>query len=66
MRPKYPQVCVPLVGEDGNAVAMIGSVASALRRAGIPRGEIDAFVKDATSGDYDHVLQTIMNTVETT
>jgi hypothetical protein len=33
--PKYPDVSVRLVGEDGNAFAIMGRVSAALRDAGI-------------------------------
>ncbi len=63
MEIKYPQVNVRLVGEDGNAFSIIGRTTKAMRRAGIPKDEIDAFTKEATSGDYDNVLRTVMATV---
>ena len=48
-----------LVGEDGNAFSILARAQRALSRAG--RGsEWDAFLKEATSGDYDHLLQTCM------
>lgn len=50
---------VQLSGEDGNAFAIIARVRKALLRAG-QKDEATAFVKEATSGDYDHVLQTCM------
>ena len=50
--------------EDGNAVAILGRTAAALRRAGVPKDEIDAYVAEATSGDYDHLLQTTMAWVD--
>lgn len=62
---KYPQVQVELVGKvSGNAFAILGAVRQAMRRAGIPKEEIDAYVKEATSGDYDHLLGVTMNTVD--
>jgi hypothetical protein len=63
MKPKYPNITVQLTGTDGNAFALIGKVTRELRRNKIPREEIDAFAADAMSGDYDHVLQTCLNTV---
>jgi len=60
---KYPNIDVQLSGEDGNAFFIIGRVTKALRKAGVPNEEIEAFSKDAMSGDYDHVLQTCMKTV---
>lgn len=64
MEPKYPNITVKLAGEDGNAFAILGRVAKAMQRAGIPTEEISAFRKEATSGDYDHLLQTCMRWVE--
>ena len=52
-----------LTGMDGNAFAVIGAVSEALRRAGVDRQEIEGFVAEATSGDYDHLLRTCMRTV---
>ena len=56
-------VHVKLVGEDGNAFAIIGRVKKALQRAG--HAELaEEYQKDATSGDYDHLLQVTMEYVE--
>jgi hypothetical protein len=61
--PKFPDVQVQLTGEDGNAFFIIGRVSQALRRAG--HGEvIQEFQNEAMSGDYNHVLQTVMRWVE--
>jgi hypothetical protein len=57
---KYPHICVQLVGQDGNAFSILGRVSKAMRRAGVPKPERDAFFKEATSGDYDHLLGTVM------
>lgn len=65
MAVKYPQVKFSLSESDGNAFMIIGGVREAMRRAGISKEEIEAFSKEAKSGDYDHVLQTVMKTVET-
>lgn len=58
--PKYPNITVQLSGQDGNAFNIIGRVSAALRRAGVSQKERTAFMKEATSGLYDHVLQTAM------
>jgi hypothetical protein len=53
-----------LVGSDGNAFSIIGNVARTLRRAGASAAYVDAFRKEATSGDYDHVLLTAVAYLE--
>lgn len=58
--PRYPNVKVQLSGEDGNAFAIIGRVALALRRAGVGEKEVDEFKNQAMQSDYDNVLQTCM------
>lgn len=45
---------------DGNAFAVIGAVARALRRQGNTQEVVDQFRRDAMSGDYDHVLACAM------
>lgn len=62
--PKYPEVTVQLVGEDGNAFAIMGRVKSALRDAGVTKEEIDKYTEESMSGDYDHLLRTAMDWVE--
>jgi len=62
---KYPEVEVDLAGEDGNAFSIMGRVQRAMRRAGVPAGEIEAYLKEAGSGDYDHLLATTMRWVYT-
>jgi Domain of unknown function (DUF4314) len=64
IQPRYPDVQVQLSGEDGNAFAILGRTAAALRAAGVPQQEIDTFFAEATSGDYDHLLQTTMAWVD--
>ena len=61
--PKYPEINVKLVGEDGNAITIIGRISKALRRGGVDKTETDEFQKEAMSGDYDNVLQTCMRWV---
>jgi hypothetical protein len=63
-QPRYPDVQVQLTGEDGNAFAILGRTAAALRHAEVPQEEIDEFFAEATSGDYDHLLQTTMAWVD--
>lgn len=63
--PKYPNVSVRLVGEDGNAFFILGRVTTAMRRAGISEEEASKFREEATSGDYGHLLRTVMAWVTT-
>lgn len=62
-QPIYPEVNVLLVGQDGNAFAILGNVRRQMRRAKISDAEIDKFTKEAQSGDYDHLLGTVMKYV---
>lgn len=61
--PKY-DVAVELSGHDGNAFAILGRTQKALRRAGVSQEEIERYEEEATSGDYDHLLQTTMRWVK--
>lgn len=63
--PRFPDVEVQLVGLDGNAFAILGRVSDALRKAGATSEEIDEFLAEAQSGDYDELLQTVMRWVDT-
>ena len=55
---KYPKIKVKLVGEDGNAFAILGRVTRAMHQAKVPPEEIKQFQTEAMSGDYDHLLCT--------
>ena len=59
MNPKHPEINVPMVGEDGNAFSILGRVKRIMRRAGI-EDQWDQFHAEATSGDYDQLLRTVM------
>ena len=50
-------------GTDGNAFAVLGKVKQALKRAGGDPAETSEFFEEATAGDYDHLLQTVMRWV---
>ncbi len=60
---KHPEVQVNLIGEDGNAFSILGRVRVAMRDAGVGNKDIEAFTAEATSGDYDHLLATVMRWV---
>ena len=54
---------VKLIGEDGNAFAILGKVQKALKRAGLHE-EAKAYLEEATAGDYDHLLMVTMKYVD--
>lgn len=60
---KFDAITVKLTGRDGNAFAIIGAVTRALRKANVEQSDIDAYTKEAMSGDYDHLLRVTMQTV---
>ena len=55
---KYPDITVELVGKDGNAFNILGICRRAMKQAGLSETEINEFTKEATSGDYNHLLAT--------
>ena len=63
MEVKHPEITVKLVGEDGNAFAILGRMVAEMQKAGISREEIDTFLDEAKSGDYDNLLQTCIKWV---
>jgi hypothetical protein len=59
--PKYPDITVPLVGEDGNVFAIIGRARVIARRAGLSVEEITRFTDEVMSAkSYDLALQIVM------
>jgi len=69
--PRFPMIVVDLTGGSGNALMIIGKVRRAMRFARDEHGErivtneqCAEFSTEASSGDYDHVLQTCMAWVE--
>ncbi len=61
--PRFPNIEVQLTGEDGNAFAILGKVRRELRRNDVSDEQIEEFLEDAKSGDYNHLLNTAMNWV---
>jgi len=57
---KYPEITIPLEGEDGNAFAILGRVSRIAKQEGVSKEEIKAFMDEAMSSDYDHLLRTVM------
>ena len=62
--PKFPDIEVQLTGESGNAFAVLGQVKKAMEQGGVSDEDVEEFMREATAGDYDHLLQTVMKTVE--
>lgn len=60
---RHPEVTVNLIGNNGNAFVIMGMVRRALKLAGVGPEEIEAYTQEATSGDYDNLLQTTMRWV---
>ena len=54
---KYPEIEVSLIGQDGNAFAIMGAVSNALRKAGVSKEEINQYTSESMSGDYDNLLR---------
>lgn len=63
--PKFPDVRVKLVGEDGNVFAIIGRVCRALRQGGANEADVKAFTDEIqAAGSYDEALVVVMRWVD--
>jgi len=60
--PKF-DISVNLVGEDGNAFAIMGRVSKALKKAGASSEEVKQYMDESMSGDYDNLLRVAMSWV---
>lgn len=61
---KYPEIHVRLTGRDGNAFAIMGAVSAALRKNGVSNTEVEEYLSDSMSGDYDNLIMTACKWVE--
>jgi hypothetical protein len=59
----YPEITVKLVGKEGNAFGIIGSVTKAMKAMKVPPEKIEAFREECMAGDYNHLLRTCMKWV---
>ena len=50
-----------LIGLDGNAFALTGAFSRQARREKWTPEEINTVLDECQSGDYDHLLRTLMN-----
>ena len=64
MKKPLTKPIVQLIGQDGNAFAIMGRVKQALKSAGSDKEYIDKYLSEATSGDYDHLIVVSMEYVE--
>lgn len=55
------KVKMELVGLDGNAFSLMGHFQRNARRQGWTKDEIDSVLNECKSGDYDHLLCTLMD-----
>lgn len=58
------KVKLNLVGLNGNAYNLLGAFAHAAGKQGWTKEEIDAVDKEATSGNYSHLLKTLAKNTE--
>ena len=52
---------VNLIDQDGNAFAILARCQSAARRAAWDERYLEEFLDEATAGDYNHLLKTVMD-----
>ncbi len=57
-------VNLDLVGVNGNAFMIMGVFQRQAKKEGWSEEEIDSVLKEAKSGDYNHLLATIQNHCE--
>lgn len=58
------KVKMQLAGLDGNAFALMGAFSRNASRQGWTTAEIDTVLKECRSGDYDHLLCTLMDNID--
>jgi len=64
MDDSYVKLKVKLLGEDGNAFAIMGKVSRVLRKAGFGDETVGRYKKEAMSGNYDNLLRVTMKYVD--
>ena len=53
-----------LVGLDGNAFVLMGAFSRNAKKQGWTKDEIDQVINECKSGDYDHLLSTLITYTE--
>jgi len=65
MNPVNKKITLNLVGLDGNAFSIMGAFRAQARQEHWTNDEIEAVLKEATSGNYEHLLATISDHCQT-
>jgi hypothetical protein len=58
------KVRMSLVGQDGNAFFLMGAFQREARMQGWTSEEIEKVIHECKSGDYNHLLSTLMDNIE--
>lgn len=53
-----------LVGIDGNAYSIMSYVSKAMKETSHTKEEVDAYLNDAMSSDYSHLLSVSSNMID--
>ena len=61
---KGKRIKVSIIGKDGNAFAILGVVDRIMLKAGVSPEIRKDFFTEATAGNYDELLQTVMKYFE--
>jgi hypothetical protein len=59
MVPLRPEIQVRMTGESQHALLIVGRAVAAMREAGLPESDRQAFLAEATSGTYSDMLATV-------
>jgi len=57
---KYPEVKFQLVGVNSNAFGIMGAAQKAAKKAGLTEEQIEEYLTEAMSGDYNNVITTTL------
>jgi len=55
------KISLKLEGLNGNAFSIMGAFSKQAKREKWTQEEVNKVIEEAKSGDYNHLLQTIMN-----
>lgn len=64
MSERFPNLNLELVGLDGNALVLLGAFARQAKDEGWTKDEINAVRTEAMSGDYNHLLQVLVDVTD--